>query len=287
MSASAAGRAPLAPGARSLHGPTAWGGGARRLLALSWILGLTEYRLTYFGSVLGYLWTLMRPLMLFGVLYVVFSEIVRFGEGIENYPVLLLLNIVLFSFFTDATGRAVTALVERESIVRKMQFPTVAVPLSRVITSALNLAVSVVAVFVFVLVYGVDPEWTWLLLPLVVAAFVAIAAGASLALSALYVRFRDVLPIWTVVSTLLFYGSPVLYAIEVVPEDWQRWVLLNPLAALLEQARHWVVDPGSPGVVDAMGGAGWALLPAAIGVAICAVGAVIFTREAPRMAERL
>ena len=88
-------------------------------------------------------------------------------------------------------------------------------------------------------------------------------------LSALYVRFRDVAPIWSVVSTALFYGSPVLYTIESVPEDWRTLYLCNPLASLLEQARHWVIDPNSPGIVDAIGGVGWALIPLAIGVAIC------------------
>lgn len=280
-------RIPLAPGARPVRGPSAYGGGARRFAYLTWILGLTEYRLTYFGSVLGYLWALMRPLMLFGVLYVVFAKVVRFGGDIPDYPMVLLLNIVLFNFFTDGTTRAVTALVEREGIVRKMQFPGSVIPLSRVLTSGLNLALSLVAVFVFLLLYGIDPRWTWLLLPLVLIPLAALTAGASMLLSTLYVRFRDVAPIWSVVATLLFYGTPVLYVIETVPERWQRLVLFNPLADLFEQARHWVIDPGSPGAVDAIGGVGWALVPVAILVLVCLLGLWAFNREAPRIAERL
>ena len=273
--------------ARSIRGPSAFGGGFRRLLFLTWTMGLTEYRLTYFGSALGWLWALMRPLLMFGVLYVVFSEIVRFGEEIPNYPVLLLFNIVLFSFFTDATARSVACVVERESIVRKMHFPRMVIPLSRVLTAALNLLVSLIAVLVFLLAYGVSPEWTWLLFPAVLAAFCLLTAGVSMLLAALYVRFRDVAPIWAVVSTALFYGSPVLYTIESVPEEWRTLYLCNPLASLLEQARHWIIDPDSPGIVDAIGGVGWALVPLGIGVATCVLGFWIFNREAPRIAERL
>jgi ABC-2 type transport system permease protein len=273
--------------ARSIRGPSAYGGGLRRLVFLTWTMGLTEYRLTYFGSALGWLWALMRPLLMFGVLYVVFSEIVRFGEDIPNYPVLLLFNIVLFSFFTDATSRSVACVVEREAIVRKMHFPRMVIPLSRVLTAALNLLVSLVAVLVFLLAYGVSPEWTWLLFPVVLAALLAFTAGVSMLLAALYVRFRDVAPIWAVVSTALFYGSPVLYTIESVPEDWRTLYLCNPLASLLEQARHWVIDPNSPGIVDAIGGVGWALVPLAIGVVTCVLGFWVFNREAPRIAERL
>jgi ABC-2 type transport system permease protein len=277
----------LRPDARDVRGPSAHGGGWARFVYLTWTMGLTEYRLTYFGSALGWLWALVRPLLLFGVLYLVFSEIVKFGEDIPNYPVLLLLNIVLFSFFTDAASRAVPCVVERESIVRKMHFPRMVIPLSWVLTGVLNLLVSLVAAFVFLLAYGVSPQWTWLLLPVILVALTLITAGVAMLVSALYVRFRDVSPIWAVVATALFYCSPVLYTIESVPEDWRTLVLANPLASLLEQARHWIVDPDSPGVVDAIGGVGWALVPAAIGVGICLLGLWVFNREAPRIAERL
>ena len=279
--------ASLRPDAQVIRGPSAWGGGLRRLAFLVWTMGLTEYRLTYFGSALGWLWALVRPLLLFGVLYVVFSEIVKFGEDIPNYPVLLLLNIVLFNFFTEATTRSVTSVVEGEGVVRKMHFPRMVIPLARVLTATLNLLVSLVAVAVFVLAYGVDPTPTWLLMPLLVLVLVVLTAGVSMLVSALYVRYRDVAPIWAVVSTALFYGSPVLYTIESVPEDWQTAYMCNPLAALLEQARHWIVDPDSPGLVDAIGGAGWALVPIALGVAVCGLGLWVFNREAPRIAERL
>ena len=285
--AAAAAPAPVSPEAKEMRGPSAYGGGWRRFCNLTWIIGLTEYRLTYFGSVLGYLWSLMRPLMLFGVLYVVFSQIVKFGDEIPNYPVLLLFNIVLFNFFSDSTQRAVTAVVDSEGIVRKMHFPRLVIPLSTVLTGALNLILSLIAVFVFLLVYGVEPRATWLLLPALLVPLVAITAAVAMIVSALYVRFRDVAPIWFVVSTILFYGSPVLYAIDAVPESYQRWVMLNPIAMLLEQGRQWIVDPGARGAVEVVGGWGWTLVPVAIFVGVCALGVWLFDREAPAIAERL
>lgn len=274
--------------ATRIGGPSAFGDDLRRLAYLSWIIGLTEYRLTYFGSVLGYGWTLVRPLMMFGVLYLVFSRVVDFGEDIRNYPVLLLMNIVLFNFFADATTRAVTSVVERESLIRKMQFPQLVVPLARVLSALLNLGISMVAVVVFLLAYGVQPRLSWLGLVVTVIPLVLLTLCVSMLLSALYVRYRDVAPIWAVFSMVLFYGSPVLYAIDKVPEAYRAWVMrLNPIADVLEQTRRWVIDPDAPGAVAAAGGGAWILLPIAIAVAVCLIGVWVFEREAPRIAERL
>jgi ABC-2 type transport system permease protein len=276
-----------APAAREVHGPSALGGGFRRFLTLTWIIARTDFKLTYFGSVLGYLWSLMRPLLLFGVLYVVFSEIVKFGGDIESYPMVLLFNIVLFSFFAEATQSSVTAVVNRENLVRKMHFPRLVIPLSTVLTAAFNLAVNLLAVLLFLLVYGVEPRATWLLLPVLLVGLVALAAGAAMILSALYVRFRDVAPIWAVLSTVLFYGSPVLYTIEFVPEDVRTAFLANPIAALLEMGRVLVIDSSAPTLTEATGSSLAWLPPLAILVTVPAFGFWFFNREAPRVAEEL
>ena len=287
MSAVPATPAPLAPDAKPMRGPSALGGGFRRFLDLTWMIGVTEYRLTYFGSALGYLWSLMRPLMFFGVLYVVFSQIVNFGDDIPNYPMMLLMNIVLFSFFQDVTERSVTAVVDSEALVRKMHFPRLVIPLAVVMTGLLNLVLNLLAVAIFFVAYGLDPQWTWLLFPVVLLPLVVFTAAAAMLLSALYVRFRDVAPIWSVATTALFYGTPVLYAIDVVPESAQRYLLFNPLADLLELARLWVIDPGASGPADAIGGAAWLLVPIAIFVGVCVAAWFTFEHEAPIVAERL
>ncbi len=204
-----------------ITGPSAFGGGRRRFLDLLWLTSVTEFKLGYHGTALGFLWSFVRPLLLFGVLLVVFTQIFRFGDDIKNYPAMLLFNIMLFTFFADATGNAVTSVVRSENIVRKMQFPRLVIPLAVVITNALQLALSLIVVFAFLLIYGVDPVWTWLLTPLVIVALVVLTTAVSMLLAVLYVRVRDVSIIWTVLSTLLFYATPVLYPIEEAPDGFR------------------------------------------------------------------
>jgi ABC-2 type transport system permease protein len=273
--------------AREIQGPSAFGGGWRRFMHLTWLIAITDYRLTYFGSVLGYVWSLMRPLLLFGVLYLVFSQFLRFGDDIPHYRDLLLLNIMLYYFFGEATSNSVRSVLARESLVRKMHFPRMVIPLSVVVTSMLNLAANLVAVFVFITIDGVEPRATWLLAPLLLIPLVMFTAGVAMILSSLYVSYRDVQPIWSVLSQLIFYGSPILYVIDTVPESMQEIIMANPLACILEQARKWLVDPTAPGFVEAIGGFPLWLVPVGIFVAVCGLGLWIFNREAPRIAERL
>ncbi|MDX8151650.1 ABC transporter permease [Patulibacter brassicae] len=272
---------------RLMPGPGALGGGWRRFAHLTWTIAVTDFRLTYFGSALGYLWSLARPLLLFAVLYTVFTEVAKFGDEIPNYPVLLLMNIMFYNFFADATNTAVTSLVVRETLVRKMQFPRAVIPLAVVTTAALNLLSAMVVVVLFMLVYGVDPTWTWLLLPVGLAPLVLLAVGVALLVSGLYVRFRDVQPIYAVISTALFYGSPVLYTIDNVDGPVKEILSYNPLTGILEQMRAWMVDPTAPGGITALGGWTEAIPAVAIAIGICALGVWVFDREARGAAERL
>jgi ABC-2 type transport system permease protein len=272
---------------REVGGPSSLGGGWRRFFSLLWLMSATEFKRTYFGTVLGYLWSLVRPLLLFAVLLFVFTQIFRVGSNVPNYPVLLLLGIVLFSFFQEASNNAVTAVVSQESVVRKTQFPRLVIPLSVVVTGVFNLCVNLIVVFVFILAWGVDPTWTWLLFPVALLLLFAFTAGISMMLSALYVRYRDVAIIWSVLATVLFYGTPILYPIEIVPDQYQNFILLNPLAPIFEQVRVWVLDPTAPTAVEAAGSVASLIPAAAIFVAVCVLGAWVFAREAPRIAEEL
>jgi ABC-2 type transport system permease protein len=206
---------------------------------------------------------------------------------VTNYPVLLLFNIVLFTLFQEATGSAVTSVVSQEGIVRKTQFQRLVIPLSVVLTSLFNLGLNLVAVFIFILAFGVSPTWTWLFLPLVIVLLSLITTAVSMLLSSLYVRFRDVSIIWSVVLTMLFYGTPLLYPVEIVPEKYRDLVSINPLTPLFEQARKWIIDPEAPGAAAAAGG--WVhLIPAiVIFVALCGLAVLTFARAAPRIAEEL
>jgi ABC-2 type transport system permease protein len=268
-------------------GPSAFGGGWRRALELLYLLAVTDFKKHYIGTVFGYLWSIGRPLLLFGVLLAVFTQVFRIGSEVPNYPVLLLFNIVLFSFFQEATNAAVTSIVVQEGIVRKTQFPRLIIPLSVVLTSLFNLGLNLLVVFVFMLAYGVAPAWTWLLLPVLIAPLIVITTAVAMIVSSLYPRFRDMAIIWSVLSTVLFYASPVLYPIEKVPGALRDLFMLNPLAPLLEVARKWVVDPAAPGPAEAAGGALHLLPAGAVFIVTCGLAVWLFRREAPRIAEEL
>ncbi|HMJ02143.1 MAG TPA: ABC transporter permease [Conexibacter sp.] len=276
------------PRGQRIVGPAAIGVDARRFLNLTRTLAQTEFKLRFFGSALGYLWQLMRPLLLFGVLYVVFTQVLRFESNAEFYPVALLAGIVMFVFLSESTGTAVTSLVDRENLVRKVQFPRLVVPLSVVLTALMNLALNLVVVIVFLLASGGSVRLGWLELPLLMALLALFAASLSTLLSALYVRYRDVRPVWEVLLQMLFYGTPIFYTLDVIPnETLQRLLLVNPLAVIIQQFRHAVIDPSHPSAVEAAGG--WLLLlaPAAILVGLAVWGYRYFDREAPRVAEDL
>lgn len=272
---------------RDVHGPSALGGGWRRSLELLLLIAVTDFKRHYLGTALGYLWTLARPLLLFGVLLTVFTQAFNLGDRVREYPVLLLFNIVLFGFFQEATSQAVPSIVSQEGVVRKTQFPRLVIPLAVVLTAVFNLAANLVVVLIFALASGVEPRWSWLLLPVILGVMAVFAAAVSSILAALYPRFRDVGIIWGVASTALFYATPVLYPLEIVPARLRGVLELNPMAPVFEAARHWIIDPSAPGVVGANGGASHLIVPAAIFVAVCVLAVWIFNREAPRIAEEL
>jgi len=279
--------AAITPELREVKGPSAIGGGRRRFLDLLWLMATTEFKRSYFGTVLGYLWSLIRPLMLFAVLLFVFTKIIRIGSDVPNYPVLLLLNIVLFTFFQEATQNSVTSVVAQEGVVRKTQFPRLVIPLAVVLTALFNLCLNLLVVFVFILAWGVDPSWTWLLFPALLAILFVFTTAVSMVLSVLYVRFRDVLIIWTVMAQVLFYATPVIYPIEIVPEAYRELLMINPLAPIFEQVRVWMLDPTAPSAAS-IGGSALVLVPAAVlFLATCAFAVWIFSRDAPRIAEEL
>ena len=272
---------------RDVPGPSALGGGSKRFFELLWLMAVTEFKRTYFGTVLGYFWSLLRPLILFAVLLFVFTQIFRLGSDVPNYPVLLLFNIVVFGFFQESTVQAVTSVVAQEGIVRKTQFPRLVIPLSIVLTGLMNLGLNLIAVFVFLLAYGVDPMWTWLLLPVGLVPLTMLTTAVAMLVSVLYVRFRDMLIIWTVSATVLFYATPLLYPIEVAPDGLRAPMMVNPLAVIFEQTRVWIIDPTAPDAAEAAGGVARLIPATVIFVGVCVLAWRIFTRQAPKVAEAL
>lgn len=268
---------------QDVRGPSALGGGWRRSLELLYLIASTEFKRTYFGTVLGYLWSVCRPLLLFAVLLAVFTQVIKLGS-VDHYPVLLLTNIVLFGFFQEATNTAVGSVLNQEAIVRKTQFPRLVIPLAVVLTSVFNLLVNLVVVFVFILGFGVTPMWTWLLFPVLLVWLCILTTAVSMILSALYPRFRDMAIIWAVVSTALFYATPVLYPLERLSGTFKTVIALNPLTPIFELARRWIIQPDAPVLTSPLY---VVIVPGVISVAICVFAVWIFNREAPRIAEVL
>jgi ABC-2 type transport system permease protein len=287
--------APSASGVHRVHGPSALSGDLRRFCALTFTLARTEFKLRFFGSALGYLWTLVRPLLLFGVLWVFFTKVAHVNSstnpGERFYGVQLLGSIVLFTFFAEATGAAVRSVVDRENLVRKIHFPRLVIPASVVLLAVFNLVLNLIVVLIFALGAGITPMLSWLELPLIIAAIVVLAAGVAMLLSALFVHFRDVQPIWEVLLQILFYASPVIISIETVREKLDHTLvhlyMLNPLAAIFQQFRHAMVTHATPSAGQALGS--WAALlePAAIVGAIFLIGFAVFSGAAAKIAENL
>ncbi len=289
-----------------VYGPSALGGDVRRFVELTLTLARTEFKLRYFGSALGYLWSLVRPLLFFGVLYFVFTVIFQIGKGVPHYGVYLLASIVLWTYLAEATSGCVQCLVQREALLRKVRFPRMVIPLSVSLTSLFNLGMNFIAVLVFTLANGVTPRLQWLELIPIVFFFVVLATGLGMILSVLFVRFRDIQPIWDVVVQAWFYISPVMYPASkyaaladkyhISAQAATHLAMLNPTAILLTQMGYALIGPstppggGAPAFMPASyyAGSGFrVLLSLAIIVAIFGIGWWLFTREAPRVAENL
>ncbi len=289
---------------RPIKGPRALNDDWRRFWHLTYNIARNEFKLKFFGSVLGYVWQVMRPLLLFGVLYVFFVLITHVGQGGKPseafYGVQLLGSIVLFTFFGEATGGAVRSVFDRENLVRKIQFPRMVIPLAIVLLSFFNLLLNLVVVLLFALISGVQPMLSWLELPLILALLVIFSTGLAMLLSALFVRFRDISPIWEVVSQIIFYGSPVIIPLAKVretllyakPNDSIDHLLyhiymLNPLVTVFQQFRHAMVTHATISAGEALGSWAGLLEPLGVAAATFALGFWVFNRSAPFVAENL
>jgi ABC-2 type transport system permease protein len=306
------------PTGQPIRGPRALDDSWSRFWHLAYNIARSEFKLKFFGSALGYLWQVVRPLLLFGVLYVFFVVIFKVdkakGAAAHFYGAQLLGSIVLFTFFGEATSGAVRSVVDRENLVRKIQFPRLAIPISVVLLALFNLALNLVVVLIFAVAGGVRPMFSWVELPLIVLMLSVLGTGVSMLLSALFVRFRDISPIWEVLSQILFYSSPVILPAETVREDLihgTRHVVhsggiahvvyrhvqldrflyhlytLNPLVAIFQQFRHAMINRSTLSAGQIMGS--WAALiePLALVAVIFVVGFWVFNRAAPHIAEDL
>ncbi|MGO9752693.1 MAG: ABC transporter permease [Solirubrobacteraceae bacterium] len=282
-----------------IKGPQALSGDWRRFWHLTFNIAKTQWKMRFFGSVLGYFWQLIRPLLLFGVLYVFFTKVAHVGQGVGTgpgqpdhfYGAQLLGSIVLFTFLAEGTSGAVRCVVDNEVLVRKIQFPRMVIPLSVVLLALFNVSLNMIVVFVFALIEGVRPMLSWVELPLIVAMIGVLAAGLAMLLSTAFVYFRDVQPIWEVAMQILFYASPVIIPMVTVANHLSPLMLhlymLNPLAVAIQQFKHAVINHGAYGAAAYAGGYAWVAIPVVLVLVIFALGFWVFNRAAPQVAENL
>jgi ABC-2 type transport system permease protein len=201
----------------------------------------TDFKLRYQGSVLGYLWALLRPLMMFAILYIVFSKLLRIGNDIPHYPVYLLCGTTLWSFFTECTSQGIQSIIVRGELLRKISFPKYIVVVSSQLTAVINLLINLVVVIIFALINGVAPSWSWLLIVPFILELYLLSLGIAFLLGSINVKYRDITSIWDVIVQALFYAVPIIYPISMVANTSAlaaKVILLNPIAQCIQDIRY-------------------------------------------------
>jgi len=270
-----------------LHAPRPGGIGHR--LRILQVIVLAEFKLKYAGSALGYVWSVVKPLTLFTVLYLVFTRIFKLGSVSEFYAVSLLVGIVFFSFFSDATNQGMVSLVHRESLLRRMRFPRMLIPTAATLTAAMTFGVNLVVVVAFIAWERIEPQLDWVLLvPLLVELYVFIL-GTALVLATLFISFRDMGQVWELAAQLMFYASPIIYPAALLPQWAQEIVFLNPFVQILQDVRALVLYDDLPAnnvtAPDVLGEFG-RLIPVGVALAVFGLGVALFKRYEPWFAER-
>lgn len=264
----------------------------------SWILlrelVKTDFKLRYQGSMLGMAWSVLKPLMLFAVMYVVFVRFLRFGAGIPHFAVSLLLAQTLWAFFQEATSQGMQAIVGRGDLLRKLKFPKYIVVVSSTVSALINLVISLFVVLIFMIVNGVEFRPTILLFPLVVVELYIFALGIAFLLSTMFVRFRDIGHIWDVIMQAWFYATPIIYPLtQLINVGWlsvaKLVLMLNPIAQIIQDARYLVVTTQTETIWGLVSQQCWLLklIPLLIIAIVLLVGVTVFRRRSPYFAEEL
>lgn len=248
----------------------------------------TDFKLRYQGSVLGYAWSLLRPLLLFVILYIVFAKFLKFGGDIPHYPVYLLLGIVVWNFFNEMTVQSLGSIVGRGDLIRKIRIPRWMIVFSSSIAAVINLILNLVVVAIFMVFTHVVVLDTLPLLLLILFEVYALSLGISLLLSALFVRFRDVGYIWEVILQAGFYATPILYTLSRIPSHTaQKIIMLNPMAQSIQDARYVSITHQSLTIYQVFGGGYYKFIPFVLTILIIIVGLLYFKKESKYFAENV
>lgn len=251
-------------------------------------LVITEFKLRYQGSVLGYLWSLLRPLFLFVILYFVFVNFLKIGSDVPHWPVAMLLGIVLWNFFTEVTNNGLTSIVERGDVIRKINFPKYVILLAGSVSALINLLLNLVVIAIFMFINHVDVNIMALLAPLYILEIFVFALGLAFILSTLFVKLRDMNYIWEVVMQVLFYASAIIYPVSMVLKESSTiatLILLNPVAQAVQDARYALVSDANVTLAHLTGNALLVVFPIGLVIVTFVFGAWLFKRRSPYFAE--
>lgn len=251
----------------------------------------TDFKLRYQGSLIGHLWSILKPLLLFTIMYLVFVRFLRFDDGTPHYAVGLLLGMVTWSFFTEATNMGMMSIVSRGDLLRKLNFSKEIIVFSSVAGAAINYAINLVVVLAFALISGVQFSWTSLIIFPLFIELVLLATGIAFILSSLFVRFRDIGPIWEVILQAGLYVTPIIYSLTFIVQRGQtvvaKLMILNPIAQVIQDLRHFLIYPGSMTIRDLISNPLIVIIPYLLPVFVYGIGYVIFNKNAKRFAEIL
>lgn len=207
-------------------------------------LSKTDFKLRYQGSILGYLWAIIRPFLMFGTMYLVFAKFLRFGDEIPHYPVYLLVGTVLWNFFIECTNQGIQSLLIRSDLMRKIAFPKWIIVLSATTTALINLGINFVVIILFSFFSGIAPNLGWLLVPFLILELYFLSLGLALLLGSVNIKYRDVQSIWEVLVQALFYAVPIIYPIQMVAtysNFTAHLLMLNPIAQVIQDVRSLLV----------------------------------------------
>jgi len=245
----------------------------------------TDFKLRYQASLLGYLWTLLRPLALFSILYIVFVRFLRLGASVPYFPVYLLFGIVIWGLFVEATTQGLSSLVARADLLRKISFPRYVVVLSIGASVLISFALNMLVIVFFMALLSVPVRLDILWLPLLFLELVALSISLAFFLSALYVRFRDLNYIWEVCMQAAFYAVPIIYPLTLVPARYARLLVLNPIAQILQDARYVMVTDQTQTITQLYGTPWVRVIPVGITIVLVVASVVYFRRQSASFAE--
>lgn len=250
----------------------------------------TDFKMRYQGSVIGYVWSVLKPLMLFAVMYTVFIYFLRFGSDIPNFSISLLIGTVLWGFFTETTSLGMTAIVHRGDLLRKLNFPKEIIILAVSVNAWINLCINLVIVFIFALINQVQISGMVLFLPLLLIELYILALGVAFLLSTTYVYFRDISPIWEVVLQIGMYMTPIIYPISMVlsRSEWIASILMmSPISQIIQDIRHILIHPANLTVWQIVNNPMVAIIPYCVPIVMLAVGYRVFTKKSKTFAEKV